>query len=66
MADKPMIWQLKMGRALSRWFIFLPIVILLSLVIYGKCLDDFPIPETFVHMPPFSLAALVDQVWNGL
>ena len=65
MVEEPTTWQLKVGRVLSRWFIFLPLIILLSLAIYGKCLDDFPVPVAFVHFFPFSLGALFDQVWNG-
>ncbi len=61
-----MSWEAQAARFLSRWYVFVPLIILLSLLIYGTCLDDFPIPETFAHMSPFSLAALVDQVWNGL
>jgi len=51
---------------LLRWYVLLPLALLLSLIIHGMCLDDFPVPVAFVHFFPFSLAALVDQVWNGL
>ncbi len=60
------VWESKAARLLSRWFVFLPLVLLLSLAIHGMCLDDFPVPVAFVHFFPFSFAALVDQVWNGL
>ena len=59
-------WESKAARLLLRWYVLLPLVSLLSLVIHGICLDDFPVPVAFVHFFPFSFAALVDQVWNGL
>ncbi|MCD6328181.1 glycosyltransferase family 39 protein [bacterium] len=59
-------WESKTAEFLSRWYVFIPLTVLVSLLIYGVSLDDFPIPETFAHMLPFSLAALIDQTWNGL
>lgn len=59
-------WESWAGNILCRWYVFFPLTLSLSLVLYGITLDDFPIPETFAHMLPFSLAALIDQVWNGL
>ena len=59
-------WESKTAGLLLRWYIFLPLAILLTLAIHGMSLDDFPDPVAFVHFFPFSFAALVDQVWNGL
>jgi len=59
-------WESRVARLLLRWYVLIPLVILLSLIIHGMSLDDFPVPVAFVHFFPFSLAALVDQVWNGL
>ena len=59
-------WESKAAGLLLRWYVFLPLAILLTLAIHGMSLDDFPDSVAFVHLFPFSFAALVDQVWNGL
>ncbi|MBN1592462.1 MAG: hypothetical protein JW941_04320 [Candidatus Coatesbacteria bacterium] len=66
MGNNLAIWESRAARILSRWYIFALLVIAVSLLMYGLCLDDFPISESFAHMLPFSLGALIDQTWNGL
>ena len=66
MRDELTAWEAATGRILTRWFVFIPLIVALSILLYGMSLDDFPVPVVFVHFFPFSLSALADQVWNGL